>query len=97
TAQKHGVAVRVLVDDFGSRYTLPSMVRRLRRAGIRAATFLPTWLPNWLRYANLRNHRKILVVDGALGFTGGMNLRASHEIAAAAKDPVRCLHFEVRG
>lgn len=96
-AQRRGVEVRVLVDDFGSRYTLPSMVRRLRRAGLRAATFLPTWLPNWLRYANLRNHRKIMVVDGTLGFTGGMNLRVSHETAAAAKDAVRCLHFEVRG
>jgi cardiolipin synthase A/B len=96
-AQARGVEVRVLVDDFGSRYTLPSMVRKLRRAGIRAATFLPTWLPNWLRYANLRNHRKILVVDGVLGFTGGMNIRAAHEVASAAKDAVRCLHFEVRG
>ena len=74
-----------------------TVVRKLRRAGIRAATFLPTWLPNWFRYANLRNHRKIMVVDGVLGFTGGMNIRAAHEVAGAAKDPVRCLHFEVRG
>ncbi len=96
-ARARGVEIRVLVDDFGSRYTLPSMVRKLRRAGIRAATFLPTRLPNWFRYANLRNHRKILVVDGVLGFTGGMNIRAAHELASAAKDAVRCLHFEVRG
>jgi cardiolipin synthase len=96
-AQQGGVEVRVLVDDFGSRYTLPSMVRKLRRAGIHAATFLPTRMPNWFRYANLRNHRKILVVDGVLGFTGGMNIRAAHEISGDSKDMVRCLHFEVRG
>jgi cardiolipin synthase len=54
-------------------------------------------VPRLFRYANLRNHRKILVVDGKLGFTGGTNIRAGHWLSRKPKDPVRCLHFRVTG
>ncbi|HEY1188585.1 MAG TPA: cardiolipin synthase [Gemmata sp.] len=68
---RRGVEVRFLVDSVGS-YTLPSrLLRQVRQAGGQAATFLP--LSNPLR-VNLRNHRKILVVDGHTGFTGGLNI-----------------------
>jgi cardiolipin synthase len=60
------------------------------------ATFLPTRFPRF-RYANLRNHRKILVIDGRLGFTGGMNIRDGHWLSRQPRDPVRCLHFQVEG
>jgi cardiolipin synthase len=96
-AAARGVAVRVLIDDVGSRYTRPTMASRLREAGIPVATFLPTRLPRLFRYANLRNHRKILVVDGHVGFTGGMNIRDGHWLSRKPKDPVRCLHFRVDG
>ncbi len=96
-AHQRGVAVRVLVDDIGARYARDSVVRRLRRAGVPATTFLPTRLPRLFRYANLRNHRKIMVVDGRLGFTGGMNLRAGHWLARSPRHPVRCMHFRVEG
>ncbi len=96
-AAARGVEVRVLIDDVGSRYSRPSMVQRLRAAGIPVATFLPTRLPRFARYANLRNHRKILVIDGRLGFTGGMNIRLGHWLEKQPKDPVRCLHFRVEG
>lgn len=96
-AHRRGVAVRVLVDDVGARYARTSMVRALRRAGVPAATFLPTYLPRLFRYANLRNHRKIVVVDGRVGFTGGMNLREGHWLALSPRRPVRCLHFRVEG
>ncbi len=69
-----GVLVRVLIDDLGSRYGWRSNVRRLKRLGVPVATFLPTFLPWFSRYVNLRNHRKILVADGQMAFTGGMNL-----------------------
>jgi cardiolipin synthase A/B len=59
-----GVEVRVLIDDVGSRYTKPTMVRALREAGVPVAAFLPTRVPRLYQYANLRNHRKIIVVDG---------------------------------
>ncbi len=96
-AVARGVEVRVLIDDVGSRYSRPTMVSRLRAAGIPVAAFLPTRLPRLYRYANLRNHRKILVVDGRIGFTGGMNIRDGHWLSRQPASPVRCLHFRVDG
>ncbi len=73
-AVRRGVAVRVLVDDLGARYHWPTIFRPLRKEGVPVARFLPTLTPGYMAYMNLRNHRKILVVDGRIGFTGGMNL-----------------------
>lgn len=92
-----GVQVRVLIDDVGARYSRTNMARRLSAAGIPTATFLPTRIPRFLKYANLRNHRKILVVDGYTGFTGGTNIREAHWLAHAPRHPVRCLHFSLEG
>jgi cardiolipin synthase len=74
-ANARGVQVRVLVDAVGVRYGWPPIHRRLRRDGVRTELFLPRFSPYWLPFMNLRNHRKILVVDGRVGFTGGMNIR----------------------
>ncbi len=92
-----GVEVRVLVDAMGARYSWPSVLRDLRRLHVPYARFLPTLLGPGLHYSNLRNHRKILIVDGRLGFTGGMNLREGHELRLAPRHPIRDLHFEVTG
>ena len=96
-AHRRGVQVRVLVDDVGARYTRPTIVEPLTAAGIPIATFLPTRLPRLFRYANLRNHRKLLVVDGRIGFTGGMNIREGHWLSRRPASPVRCLHFRLEG
>ncbi len=96
-AHRRGVEVRVLVDGLGLRYSRSSMVAELQSAGIPAASFLPTLVPGLFRYANLRNHRKIMVVDGRLGFTGGMNIRVGHWLSRKPASPVRCLHASVRG
>jgi cardiolipin synthase A/B len=96
-ARDRGVEVRVLIDDVGSRYTKPSMVSELRAAGVPVAAFLPTRVPRLFKYANLRNHRKIMVVDGRVGFTGGMNIRAGHWRGRLPEAPVRCVHFRVDG
>ena len=92
-----GVEVRVLLDDVGARYTKPTMVGELRSAGVPVAAFLPTRVPRLFQYANLRNHRKVMVVDGRVGFTGGMNIRAGHWRSRSPDDPVRCVHFRVDG
>lgn len=92
-----GIEVRVLIDDVGSRYTKPTMVGELRAAGVPVAAFLPTRVPRLFQYANLRNHRKLMVVDGCIGYIGGMNIRAGHWRGRDPEDPVRCVHFRVDG
>jgi cardiolipin synthase len=74
-AHERGAKVRVLIDAVGVRYGWPPMHRRLRKAGVATELFLPRFTPGWLPFVNLRNHRKILVADGRVGFTGGMNVR----------------------
>ncbi|MFM1996877.1 MAG: hypothetical protein RLZZ111_1264 [Planctomycetota bacterium] len=96
-AAARGVDVRVLVDGIGSRYTIPSIVGVLAARGIRVERFLPTTVPIYFPYANLRNHRKILVVDGTIGFTGGLNIRDGCWLEHNPRHPVRDLHFELRG
>jgi cardiolipin synthase len=96
-AKDRGIAVRVLIDDVGIRYTFPSIRRLLRRYKVPFSTFLPTLIPGRLHYANLRNHRKILVVDGKLGFTGGMNIRRGHLCGTGDRYPIKDLHFRLEG
>lgn len=95
-AHRRGCQVRVLVDDAGLRYSFPSIMGVLRARSVKAARFMPAGLRT-IPYINLRTHRKILVVDGMLAFTGGINIREGHELALKARYPVRDLHFSVRG
>ena len=91
------VEVRVLIDDVGSNYSWPSVVNQLRGGGVPVARFLPKFIPGYFPYANLRNHRKILVIDGQIGFTGGMNIRDGHFLGTASRHPAQDLHFRVDG
>jgi cardiolipin synthase len=96
-ARWRGVQVRVLVDAVGARYSWPSSAAALRRAGVPVALFLPrlgAWL---LPTLNLRNHRKVLVADGRVGFTGGANVRDAFVASAARPAPHRDLHVRVEG
>lgn len=96
-ASTRGVEVRVLIDAVGQRYSRRGMVSLLRQAGVNAAAFLPVRAPRDLASFNLRNHRKLLVVDGLHGFTGGMNIRAGHLTRAPGVKAIRDLHCMVRG
>jgi len=98
-AQDRGVAVRVLVDSAGTRYSFPSIMHRLKHAGLPAARFLPSSLlaPWRATTINLRNHRKVMVVDGREAFTGGMNIRQGNLLNEHPRHPVRDLHFRVAG
>ena len=96
-AARRGVEVRVLVDGIGSSYTFPPITGVLAAEGVRVERFLPTSVPIYFAYANLRNHRKIMVVDGAVGFTGGLNIRDGCWLAHRPKHPVRDTHFLLHG
>ena len=96
-AVARGVQVRVLIDDAGARYSFPSIVGPLKRMRVPVKRFLPTLAPWRLTTMNLHNHRKLLVVDGRIGFTGGINIRAGNVLADQPRRPVQDLHFQVEG
>jgi cardiolipin synthase len=96
-AHQRGVAVRVLVDGMGGGWLLAPAYRWLRHHRVPVARFLHTWLPWRMPLLNLRSHKKLLVVDGRLGFTGGLNIGAENLRPATARDAVRDTHFMVRG
>lgn len=77
-ARARGVEVRVLIDDFDVRFTRGGAAPALRAAGVPVGVFNPPLLPARWSSIHLRNHRKILVVDGRTGFTGGLNIDARY-------------------
>ncbi|HKB82534.1 MAG TPA: phospholipase D-like domain-containing protein, partial [Burkholderiales bacterium] len=96
-AVQRGVAVRVLIDGVGARYSHPPIAGALRAHGIAVARFLPPTTPWRHPYFNLRNHRKLMVVDGTIGFCGGLNIQDGCVLGLHADDPIQDLHFRVRG
>lgn len=96
-AVDRGVEVRVLVDAMGARYSVPRIAASLRRRDVRVAHFMPAVFPWRTRYMNLRNHRKIMVVDGRVAFTGGMNIREEFWPEAPDGYTARDLHFRLQG
>ena len=95
-AVKRGVEVCVLIDDVGTLYTRPSITRELEAHGVPYALFLPA-APWRAPVLNLRNHRKVMVVDGATGFAGGMNIRRGHALRDDPPDPIDDVHFRFEG
>lgn len=92
-----GIAVRVVLDGLGSLTTGPWTLRKLRKAGGDVRFFQPLWRPSEWRRANLRNHRKIVIVDGERVLAGGINI--ANEYLGPEPDPARWtdLAFLVEG
>ena len=93
-----GVQVRLLLDGLGSRHCSPAFLAPLRAAGAEVAWFHPLKLGHllWRPTLNLRTHRKIAVIDGTTGFTGGVNIsdtQSERASAAAFHD----LHLRLEG
>ena len=95
-AVARGVQVRVLVDGLGEWYSWPHVVPELRRAGVAASRFLPPRLLPPRLSMNMRNHRKLLLVDGRTGFLGGMNI-GGRELGKTGTRRMADLHFKVTG
>ncbi len=95
-AARRGVEVRVLLDAYGSRKIEENWVETMRAAGCQVVWFRPLrW--NTLRRALHRTHRKVMVVDGRVGFTGGVGI--AEEWTGDAQDPKhwRDNHFRIEG
>lgn len=71
---KEGVEVRVLFDGMGGRFVRSGVWKRLREMGIQTAEFFPAIFGQLQLRVNYRNHRKIVVIDGKIGYVGGFNI-----------------------
>ena len=71
---KEGVKVRFIIDSFGSRSINKKMFKLLKDNNIEVFSFLPLFTPRMFRFVNIRDHRKLVVIDGEIAYTGGMNI-----------------------
>ena len=96
-AKARGVEIRVLVDGIGSGYFSSPVIRRLHRAGIDATRFMHDWRPWRMSFINLRNHKKLMIIDGTHGFAGGLNLGVENIFTRRREREVDDLHFRLEG
>ncbi|HWU67712.1 MAG TPA: phospholipase D-like domain-containing protein [Stenotrophobium sp.] len=97
-AQARGVELRCLIDGIGELHNWPHAGRMLRRRGVPFKRFNPPRLLPPSVHINLRNHRKLLICDGRIAYTGGMNIGDTYlgndiHNSRRATD----MHFELRG
>ena len=92
-----GARVRLIYDSVGSIDLDPRIITLMRNAGVQALEYHPVapWRPRWAW--NRRDHRKLLVCDGAVGFVGGMNISDAHLPADSGGDDWRDAHARVEG
>jgi cardiolipin synthase len=95
-AAARGVEVRLLCDAFGCFAVPAGYFRALRRAGVQVATFLPM-RSLFLQPVNLRNHRKIVIVDGTVAFTGGLNIGDEYRGQMKGVGEWKDLHMRIEG
>ena len=93
---KQGVEVRLIYDDVGSWRTPNSFFMRMRNEGIEVYAFMPVRFPAFTSRVNYRNHRKICVIDGEVGFIGGMNI-ARRYVQGTPKQTWRDTHVKLTG
>jgi cardiolipin synthase A/B len=94
-----GVQVRLLMDAIGSAGVTERFLAPLRQAGADVAFFHRTHFRLrglWAPKLNLRSHRKIVIIDGTLGFTGGINI-TDEENGAVSPEPFHDLHLSMQG
>ena len=93
---REGVKIRILYDDMGCHGVPKSFFDEMRREGIEVSAFLHVHFPLLTSKFNYRNHRKIVVIDGRVGFVGGMNI-ADRYVKGVAWGRWRDTHFKVEG
>ncbi|WP_274957237.1 cardiolipin synthase [Millionella massiliensis] len=93
---RSGVEVRFIYDDVGSWNLKRSFIRSLREAGVQVHCFMPVVFPWLTSKINYRNHRKIVVIDGKVGYTGGLNI-ADRYLRGTKHGPWRDTHLKIEG
>ncbi|TXC91020.1 cardiolipin synthase [Metabacillus litoralis] len=97
TKAEEGVKVRVLYDDLGSRGLRPSFFRKLRAAEGEVEVFFPSKL-RWINLRmNYRNHRKLVIIDGSIGYVGGFNVGDEYLSLNPAFGYWRDTHLRIQG
>lgn len=91
-----GVEVRVIYDDVGCWNVKNEFFERMREAGIEVHAFMPVKFPAFTGKVNYRNHRKLCVIDGKIGYIGGMNI-ATRYIKGRSGLDWRDTHLRIRG
>ena len=93
---RQGIEVRLIYDDVGSWRTPNSFFTRMRNEGIEVYAFMPVRFPAFTSRVNYRNHRKICVIDGEVGFIGGINI-ARRYVQGTPKQSWRDTHVKLTG
>ena len=93
---RQGVEVRLLYDDVGCWRVKDRSSKRMKAAGIQVYAFMPVRFPAFTGKVNYRNHRKLCVIDGKVGFIGGMNI-ALRYVKGTARQTWRDTHLCIRG
>ena len=93
---RQGVEVRLLYDDVGCWRVKDRFFKRMKAAGIQVYAFMPVRFPAFTGKVNYRNHRKLCVIDGKVGFIGGMNI-ALRYVKGTARQTWRDTHLCIRG
>jgi cardiolipin synthase len=96
---REGIQVRLIYDDFGSRSIRKSIVPELKAAGVEAYPFYKIFFMALANRLNYRNHRKIIIIDGAIGYTGGINVSDRYINYAGANSNLfwRDTHVKITG
>ncbi|MGC9355999.1 MAG: cardiolipin synthase, partial [Mariniphaga sp.] len=94
---KEGVEVRIIIDDVGSWNLGKKYISELRKNGIEIYSFMEVRFPRLTSRVNYRNHRKIVVVDGKIGFTGGINFADRYLKGVKEIGLWRDTHLQIEG
>lgn len=94
---RQGVQVRVIYDDVGCWNVSQRFFREMERAGVEVCGFLPVRFPVFTSKVNYRNHRKIVVIDGEVGYIGGMNIADRYFVDSSRQKAWRDTHIRVAG
>lgn len=93
---RQGVEVRFIYDDVGCWNVPNSFFEQMRNAGIDVHAFMPVKFPAFTSKVNYRNHRKLCVIDGKIGYIGGMNV-AMRYVKGSNGRAWRDTHMRIRG